>query len=82
MRSETHPDGQERNELLRRVVEQADLDEVQAEEVLHVALDVVLEEIDPVLGDLWVGDVGQDLHEEIDKVTLSNRYPTEASTTA
>lgn len=30
--------------------------------------------IDPLTGDLWVGDVGQDLYEEVDRVTLGGNF--------
>lgn len=30
--------------------------------------------VDAPTGDLWVGDVGQDLHEEVDRVTLGGNY--------
>ena len=57
-----HSLGQERDQAVGGAIEESDLDEVETEQVSHVAGDVVLEEVgalfDGHLGELGRGEVG------------------------
>ena len=69
-----HPLGQQRDQPVGRPVQQADLDEIEPEQVLHVPGDVVLQQVgpllDPHLGQLFGGQVGQLVARLVDGVDL------------
>ena len=68
------PSVKQRDQPAGRAVEQADLDEVEPEQVLHVPGDVVLQQVgpllDPHLGELLGGEVGQLVARLVDGVDL------------